>query len=193
LGPTSVSLLDRLKAARPDDPDWVRLQGIYLPWVRGWLGRVPGLRDETADLAQEVFAVIVRELPRFERQRPGSFRNWLRKVLVNRIRKHQASRRRIPTVGLDPADNSLDRLERPDSELAREWDRDHDRNVFDRLLAMVQPDFSPTTWQAFHKFALEGLPAADVAQELGLSVNAVIQSKSRVLKRLRAEAGGLLK
>jgi RNA polymerase sigma-70 factor (ECF subfamily) len=99
----------------------------------------------------------------------------------------------MPGVGLDPAVGFLDRLEAPNSDLAREWDWDQDRNVFDRLLEIVQSDFHPTTWEAFRGFALHGLPAARVAEGLGLSVNAVLQAKSRILKRLRAEAGDLLK
>ena len=61
--PTSVSLLDRLKVARPDASDWGRLQDIYLPLITRWLRRIPGLGDEADDLAQEVFVVMVRELP----------------------------------------------------------------------------------------------------------------------------------
>ena len=99
----------------------------------------------------------------------------------------------MPAVGLDPAVGFLDRLEAPDGDLAREWDQDHDRHVFERLLAIVQPDFHPTTWEAFRRFAMDGLPAAQVAEELGLTENAVLQAKSRILKRLRAEAGDLLK
>ncbi len=57
---------------------------------------------------------------------------------------------------------------------------------------MVQPEFAPSTWDAFHRFALDGIPAARVAAELGLTVNAVLLAKSRVLKRLREEAGELL-
>jgi RNA polymerase sigma-70 factor, ECF subfamily len=191
--PTSVSLLDRLKVARPDASYWNRLQGIYLPLIQRWTARVPGLGDEANDLAQDVFLVVVRELPRFERRRQGSFRAWLRKVTVNQTRSHWRRRRRMPAVGLDPAVGFLDRLEAPDGDLAREWDQDHDRHVFERLLAIVQPDFQPTTWEAFRRFALDGLPAAQVAEESGLSENAVLQAKSRILKRLRAEAGDLLK
>ncbi|MFI5457259.1 MAG: hypothetical protein ACHRXM_17575 [Isosphaerales bacterium] len=61
MAPTSVSLLDRLKVTRPDASDWNRLQGIYLPLISRWLGRVPGLGDEAADLAQDVFVVVIRE------------------------------------------------------------------------------------------------------------------------------------
>jgi RNA polymerase sigma-70 factor (ECF subfamily) len=190
--PTSVSLLDRLKVARPDASDWHRLQGIYLPLIRRWLARVPGLGDEVDDLAQDVFLVVVRELPRFDRRREGSFRAWLRQITVNQARSHWRRRRRMP-VGLDPAVGFLDRLEAPNGDLAREWDEDHDRHVFERLLAIVQPDFQPTTWEAFRRFALDGIPAARTGEELGLTENAVLQAKSRILKRLRAEAGELLK
>ena len=56
----------------------------------------------------------------------------------------------------------------------------------------MQPDFTPTTWEAFRRFGVDGVPAGQVAEELGLSENAVILAKSRVLKRLREEAGDLL-
>src|SRR5262249_40880116 len=191
--PTSVSWLDRLKGARPEASDWHRLQAIYRPLIRRWLARVPGLGDEADDLAQDVFLVVARGAPRFQRRREGSFRAWLRRVTVTRARGHWRRRRRRPAVGLDPALGFLDRLEAPDGDLAREWDRDHDRHVFDRLLAIVQPDFQATTWEAFRRFALDGVPAARVAEELGLTENAVLQAASRILKRLRAEAGDLLK
>jgi RNA polymerase sigma-70 factor (ECF subfamily) len=189
---TSVSLLDRLKAARPDASDWNRLQGIYLPLITRWLGRVPGLGVEADDLAQEVFIVVIRELPRFDRQREGSFRAWLRQVTVNRVRTHRKRSHKRATVRLDPAEAFLESLADPNGDLAREWDLDHDRHVFQKLLAIVQPDFTATTWEAFRRFVVNNVPAARAAEELGLSVNAVLQAKSRILKRLREEAGELL-
>jgi len=192
VNPTSLSLLDRLKAARPDASDWNRLQGIYLPLIERWLGRVPGLGDESADLAQEVLVVVFREVARFDRKREGSFRAWLRQVTVNKIRNYRRKRQRRPVVGLDPADGFLERLSDPNDDLAREWNQDHDKHVVEKLLAVVQSDFNPTTWVAFQRFGVDGVPAGRVAEELGLSENAVILAKSRVLKRLREEAGELL-
>ena len=190
--PTSLSLLDRLKSVRPDGSDWGRLQEIYRPLVLGWLARVPGLGDEAEDLAQEVLVILVREVPRFDRRREGSFRAWLRQVAVNQARTWRKRRHRRPAVGLDQTDGFLDQLADPTGDLAREWDHEHDRHVTQKLLAAVRPDFQPTTWEAFQKFALDGQPASVVAAELGISENAVIQSKSRILKRLREEAGELL-
>ena len=190
---TSLSLLVRLKAGGPDADDWRHMQGIYLPLIQRWLRRVPGLRDEADDLAQEVFLVVIRELPRFERRREGSFRAWLRTIAVNKARAYCKQRNRRPAVGMDRAELFLEQMADPESDLAREWDREHDEHVIQKLLAAVQSDFSPTTWQAFRRLSLDGLPAARVAEELGMPENAVLLAKSRVVRRLREEAGDLLR
>lgn len=190
---TPVSLLERLRVAQPDAPEWRRLQEIYAPLIRRWLDRVPGLGDEAPDLAQEVLVVVFKELPAFERQREGSFRVWLRNITINRTRSYWKKRRRQPLAGTrDDAHDFLSQLEDPASRLSQEWDLEHDRVVLQRLLAIVQPDFAPTTWESFQRFALEGVPAAKVAVILGISENAVLLAKSRILKRLREEAAGLI-
>ncbi len=190
---TSLSLLDRLKHAKPDAAEWRRLQDIYLPVIRQWLSCLPARREEIEDLTQEVLVVLCRELPSFERRRQGSFRSWLRQIAVNRIRNFDKRRRKQPLAEIrSESDHLLSQLEDSTSDLARLWDQDHDRYVFDKLLTLVQPDFAPATWQAFARFALDGQSAARVADELGMSESAVVQAKSRVLKRLREEAGDLI-
>ena len=192
--PTSVSLLERLKSARPDDPNWRRLHDIYEPWIKGWLARVPGLGAESHDLAQDVLMVVVRELPRFNRQRDGSFRRWLGNVVANRLRTYLKKRKRRPLVGLDGAsgDAFVEQLADPKSVLSQEWDRQHDKFVLDRLMTTVRTDFSESTWEAFRRCTFDGEAAAAVAADLGISVNAVLTAKSRVLRRLREEAVGLI-
>jgi RNA polymerase sigma-70 factor (ECF subfamily) len=166
---------------------------MYRPLIGAWLVRLPGLRGEADDLAQEVLAVLARKLPSFERQRDGSFRAWLRQITVNRVRAFwkAARKRSIATLGKDP-EEVLSQLEDPRSDLARQWDREHDQHVFHQLLAVVQVDFQPNTWRAFTRFALDGQPAGRVARELRMTVGAVVQAKARVLRRLREEAGGLI-
>jgi RNA polymerase sigma-70 factor (ECF subfamily) len=190
--PTSLSFLDRLKVADANASDWGRLREIYLPLITRWVRRVPGLGSEIDDLAQEVLVVLVRELPRFERRREGSFRAWLRQITANKVRTVRKQLKRKPMAGIDLTDGFLDRLCDSSSELAKKWDLEHDRHVFQKLLAMVQADFQASTWDAFRRFAIDNLPAAEVAAELGISINSVLQAKSRVLRRLRQEAGELL-
>jgi RNA polymerase sigma-70 factor (ECF subfamily) len=190
---TPISLLDRLKKAPSDSPDWSRFQSIYLPLIKVWLARISGTRDESDDLAQEVLVVLIRELPRFRTQGNGSFRAWLRQIAVNQTRAYFKKRRKRPLVGLTRDDEQfLSHLEDPHSDLSREWDQDHDRHVSQKLLLLVKNDFAAPTWDAFCRFALEGHPASKVAEEIGISENAVLLAKSRVLKRLRREAGDFL-
>jgi RNA polymerase sigma-70 factor, ECF subfamily len=190
---TSLTLLGRLQQA-PTPADWKEVLDLYRPLIRSWLARVPGLRDEIDDQTQEVLLIVVREIPGFTRQREGSFRAWLRGITVNRIRGYWRARKKQPLVGLDSSatEDFLDRLADPAGELATQWNRDHDQHVVNHLLAAVRGDFQPATWEAFRRFALAGVPASQVGQELGLSAAAVMLAKARVLKRLREEAGDLL-
>jgi RNA polymerase sigma-70 factor (ECF subfamily) len=190
---TSLGLLERLKHAKPDALEWRRLRDIYSPMIRRWLARLPNLHDEVDDLTQEVLVVLFRELPSFERRRDGSFRAWLRQITVNRMYAFCKSRRKqaLPMGGPE-TDQLLAQFADPASDLSRQWDQDHDKHVFQKLLAIVERDFEPSTWQAFTRFALECQPAAQVAGELGVTESAVVQAKYRILKRLREEAGGLL-
>lgn len=192
--PTSVSLLERLKLSPPDDPQWRRLHDIYEPWLLHWLARFPDLGSESHDIVQEVLVVLVKELPTFNRQRDGSFRRWLGNVVANRLRSHWRKLKRRPRVGFGGAstENFIDQLQDPASALSRQWDREHDQFVLERLMATVRSDFSASTWEAFHRCTLREEAAAVVASDLGISVNAVLTAKSRVLRRLREEAAGLI-
>jgi RNA polymerase sigma-70 factor (ECF subfamily) len=157
--------------------DWRRLHDIYFPLVRSWLARTPGLADESDDVSQEVLVVVFRELPEFRRQREGSFRAWLRKVTANRLRTWWRSRRRQPLAAFDPTEEFLAQLEDLDSQLSRRWDQEHDHHIFEKLLAVVKPDFDERTWEAFRLFAIEGRKAVEVAEKLGIRENAALISQ----------------
>jgi RNA polymerase sigma-70 factor (ECF subfamily) len=63
------------------------------------------------------------------------------------------------------------------------------RVLVQRALSLLKTDFEERTWKAFWRTAVDGLPAAQVAEELGMTAAAVRKSKSRVLQRLREELG----
>jgi hypothetical protein len=50
----------------------------------------------------------------------------------------------------------------------------------------------PKTWQCFEQHVLQHRPAADVARDLGTTVNAVYLNSMRVMKRVEAESHRLL-
>ena len=144
-------------------------------------------------MAQEIMSVLIRELPRFRRRRCGSFRRWLRTIAAHRLGAFYRSRRNRPmALGCSPEDSPLMQLADPRSELGRQWDREHDRYVLNRLMELIGPLFEPTTLSAFRRVAVDGIAPARAAEELGLSLNAVLIAKSRALNRLRQEAKGLI-
>jgi RNA polymerase sigma-70 factor (ECF subfamily) len=190
---TSASLLGRLQAD-PHSAAWDRLVELYEPLIRGWLRRHEVLAQDADDLVQEVMAVVVRRLPEFRHnQRVGSFRTWLRTITVNALRDHWRGGKRRPTAtGASDFQQLLVQLEDPTSGMSQLWDQEHDRHVTHRLLELLKGEFEPRTWQAFTLVALDGIPASQAAEQLGISVNAVFIAKSRVLARLRQEAEGLI-
>ena len=190
---TSLTLLDRLRRS-PGSESWDRLVELYSPLIRAWLRRYDVQDNDANDLVQEVLLAVAKDLGKFEHGgSPGAFRGWLKAILVNRLRGFWRARGRRPQVrGDSDLDERLAQLDDPASEMSRIWNQQHDQFVLRQLLALVEPHFSPNTWQAFHRVALKGQPADVVAAELGISVNAVFIAKSRVLSRLRQEADGLV-
>lgn len=190
---TSLSLLNHLCHA-PESESWDRLVQLYGPLIRAWLRRYNVQDNDADDLVQEVLLAVSKDLGKFEHGgEPGAFRGWLKAILVNRLRKFWQARDRRPKASGDSEIAArLAQLDAPASEMSRIWNRDHDQYVLRQLLALAEPHFEPSTWKAFWRVALDGLKPDVVAEELGISRNAVIISKCRVLNRLRQESEGLI-
>jgi RNA polymerase sigma-70 factor (ECF subfamily) len=189
---TSISWVKRLAGA-PTDDDWRRLDELYRPLLRTWMKRAGVAASDVEDQVQEVLMVVVRKIAGFEWRGKGAFRAWLRTILANKAGDYIRGQQNRPiATGDSDFLRRLDELKSPDSGLSRQWDREHDEHVAAALLRTVQGDFAPATWQAFLRHVTKGEPAAQVAEALGLSLNSVLQAKSRVLKRLRQEAAGIV-
>ncbi len=190
---TSLSLLERLRHS-PEDESWTRLADLYTPLIRAWLRRYDVQDSDANDLVQEVLLAVSKDLSKFDHGgQPGAFRGWLKAILINRLRKFWRSRDRRPQArGDSDIDARLAQLDDPSSEMSLIWNREHDQYVLRQLLALVEPHFAPNTWQAFCRVALDGAGADAVAQEMGISRNAVVIAKCRVLSRLRQESEGLI-
>jgi RNA polymerase sigma-70 factor (ECF subfamily) len=190
---TSLSLLARLRRS-PESENWNRLVDLYAPLIRVWLRKYDVQDSDADDLVQEVLLAVSKDLGKFEHGgQPGSFRGWLKAILVNRLRNFWRARDRRPQArGDTDIDKRLAELDDPASEMSQIWNREHDQCVLRQLLALVEPHFASNTWRAFSRVALDGVPADVVAQELEISLNAVFIAKSRVLSSLRQEAEGLV-
>src|SRR5262249_41614921 len=134
------------------------------------------------------------EVPKFQHNgQQGAFRAWLRTILTHRVRHFLRQRQhRKALKGPQLLDNWLEQLADPDSGLSKQWDREHDQLLARPMLTTIQGEFNATTWQVFRLLMLEGIPAAEVARQVGITANAVYVAKARVLARLRADLRGLM-
>lgn len=189
---TSASLLQRLRTS-PDESDWARLVDLYTPLIRGWMRRYSTSQQDADDVVQEVMAVVVRKLPQFERERTGSFRNWLRQITVNCLRDSWRAKKYRPSgTGGSDFQQVLDQLADPQSQLSQLWNEEHDQHVLQSLLDQIRPSLPNETWQAFRRVSVDGESAELVAKELNITVNKVYIAKSRVMARLREIGKGLI-
>lgn len=187
---TSISLLDRIRR-ESDAEAWQRFVLVYTPWVNLVLQHAAVSADDADDLRQDVLAVVFQEITRFQHNgQTGAFRRWLRNIVLNRLRSHWRNHRgdrRHPA-----SDDLLNEIPDPFPALETLWELEHDRYITERLLKLIETSFTRTTWLAFRGQVLNGLKAEQVAAEIGISINAALLAKSRVLRRLREESAGLI-
>jgi RNA polymerase sigma-70 factor (ECF subfamily) len=181
---TRPSLLVRIKDARDDDA-WATFVQTYAPLVYGYCRRRGLQASDAADVVQEVMAKVARSMRAFDyRPDRGRFRDWLgtltHRTLLNHLR---AGRRAARGEGGDEPSPEPAEPESPGPAWAEEF---HAR-VLRVALERIRPHFEPATWRAFERAWVDGRPAAEVADELGLPIDAVYSAKSRALKRLREE------
>lgn len=187
---TSTRLLARLGRDEPEA--WRQLVRLYGPVVRYWVRRAGLNSADLADVFQEVFLAVSRNIAGFRRQDgQAKFRAWLKTVTQSKIQDHFRRKGRQPAafggstallrLGDVPAAGQDDESDNDDAALA------HSEDAFltHRTLHLVKQEFAENTWQAFYRTAVDGRTSQEAATELGMTALAVRKAKSRVLQRLR--------
>ncbi len=187
----SSTLLERVKRRQPEA--WrrlvrpVRAAGLPLVPTCSTAGQRCG-RYRPGSLRRRV-----THIDTFHRQPgEGSFRAWLSTITRNKVHDfYRRQRGQVTAHGGSDAYERLVQIPEPEA-LTQATSAPDDRQLLSRrALAMVRAEFESRTWEAFRRAVLEGQRPAHVAQDLGMSVNAVYKSKSRILRRLRQELGEL--
>jgi RNA polymerase sigma-70 factor (ECF subfamily) len=183
---TPVSLLEQLRRS-PDEAAWGRFVRLYGPLLYRWARQACPQDSDAGDLVQDVFLILVQELPHFSYDPGRSFRAWLKTVVLNCWRNHVKRQARAPAR---PGDGVLADVPAPDDGLFEE--QEYRRQLLRQALEVLHDEFGPATWKAFFEHGLNGRPAITVAAELSMTVGAVYAAKCRVLGRVREHLRGLL-
>ena len=183
---TPPSLLERLRQS-PAQDGWEQFVEMYTPLLAAWTRRLGLPQQDAADLLQDIFTVLVEKLPAFRYDAGKSFRAWLKTILLNRWRNDLRKRAGVKVE----SDAGLAEIAAVDD--LREFEEVEYRSyLVRRALELMRAEFQPATWMACWEFVVRDRPAAEVAAELGITINAVYLAKSRILRRLREELAGLL-
>ena len=186
---TSKSLLKRIKQG--DEVAWQQLVNLYGPIISFWINDHHLSCEDAQDVCQDVFASVAKNIDRFERREgTGKFRCWLKVITHSKIANHFRRSGADRAVGGTTAFTRIDEIPDPevdDNEIEGAPDLTETENaaIVQGVIRLIQDEFRESTWQSFWMTAIEDKTTADVADELGITSEAVRKNKSRVLARLR--------
>jgi RNA polymerase sigma-70 factor, ECF subfamily len=186
---TSSSLIRQAQSLQPEA--WSRLVEYYGRLIYHWCrGRDLGPED-AKDVSQEVFKTVASKIKEFRHDRAGdTFRGWLYAITKNKIGDQIRRCNSQPQAqGGTDAHDKLGQIAdvNSSSTISSSEAISEEALLFRYTLERIRSDFEERTWEAFWRTAVEERSPATVADELGMTIQAVYKAKSRVLCRLRQE------
>jgi RNA polymerase sigma-70 factor (ECF subfamily) len=202
---TRASLLNRLKD-QSDQASWQEFFDLYWRLIYSVAVKA-GLNDpEAQDVVQETVISVANNVGEFRYDpKVCSFKTWMLRLtrwrIVDRLRQREREaaglghRTHLGHDGCPAASDqatdgtsTLDRLPVPGGiDLEKLWDEEWQKTTMDAALKTVRSRISPEQYQVFDLYALKGLPVAQVARMVGVSIPRVYLAKPRVAALLKAE------
>ncbi len=183
LNTTTSQLLEGL-FDRSNNDAWRECDARYRPIIVAFARKL-GLGEEDADdAAQETMTKFLQEYQagKYDRSR-GRLGSWIIGIAKYRIADLKRSRMRRREARGDSAIVGL-----PDDRRLEElWEAEVRREVLNRSMEELRQRtrMNRRTIRAFEMVALEQKAAAEVAHELGMTVNDVYVAKNRAIEQLR--------
>lgn len=180
---TTSTLLDALHDST-DQRAWREFDDRYRPILLS-LARRAGLSDaDAADAAQDALADFFRAYreKRYDRSR-GRLRQWL--IGIARMKFADARRARARAGEALPETSLPDTS--TDEDWFRAWDAEQRMSILASALEQLRASerIAEHTLRAFELAALQNVPPAEVARQLGLTTQEIYLAKSRCLERIR--------
>lgn len=187
---TSLSFIVRLQVRDPEA--WKDFKDLYVPLIRYWCRRMKNqlTRAERQDILQDVQLKVSMVIDRFDAAREGrSFRGWLRSITKHRIYDYLQERaKQVDVSRLDSAPAfPTPVMPEPDDEIDPEEEQGEQLVLIKQILNRIRPTFREKSWDVFHLLLVAEKDSSEVAETMGMKVDAVRQLRSRILKRIREE------
>jgi len=185
--PTRETLILRLRDPE-DNASWTEFAEIYTPLLYAYCTKRGIRKVDAADIVQDVMRPVGLAMRSFEYDpEMEKFKAWLFTAIRHAIGRHFKNLKRRPLTA--PDSQFIEMLEStPEESEQVDWERDYQRELLKRPLDKMKPEFADRIWNAFQQTAIHGRKPADVADEIGITKNAVAIAKFRVTKRLKEKA-----
>jgi len=170
----------------PADQAWSQFCERYRPVLTAFARRLGLSEHDAEDAAQETLVAFLEAYRRGEYDRDkGRLRNWLLGIAKNKVRYLQRQKGRdLVIVAGDDQSGVMTKIA-DDQSISELWEAEWRRAVIKVCLAQVRSQVEASTMQAFELLTLSERPAEEVASQLGMTVNAILKAKRRVLARMR--------
>ncbi|TWT93964.1 RNA polymerase sigma factor [Stieleria varia] len=182
---TSTSLLDLIREG--DDQGWRCLTELYGPLIYAWCRGSRLGPEDSADIMQDVFRAVVLHIGNFEKVASGSFRGWLWSITRNKVRDlHKVRAGKVRASGGSDGHEILQM--QPAEEITGILDStcvSGEQMLAHQALRIIKSEVKETTFTAFWRSTIDGIPPAVVADQLQIPVHSVWQARSRILRRAR--------
>lgn len=180
---TTTALLAALRSSASEGI-WREFDGRYRPILVGFAMKLGLEAADADDVAQETLLRFIEEYRagKFDRER-GPIRSWIIGIARGRVTEQRRARARRREQAWD---SELDALP-DDGRLSQIWDEECAQAILDRSLAKLYgtTKLAPRTLRAVRLLVRDEREPAEVAAELGMTVNDVYVAKHRVLDKLR--------
>ena len=188
---TSLTLLERIRNS--DREAWTRFVSLYCPLIYDACRKYGVQPTDADDVTQEVLQSVSKGIHQFRKDLPGdSFRGWLYRVVQNKLRDHfRRAANRPDAVGGTDVHQLVEQLPDELSPASLSTVAGSDPALI-RALDLIRVEIEERTWTIFWRMTVDGHSAAEIAEDLNMTRNAVRQAKHRVLQRVRAEFGDLI-
>ena len=158
---TRPSLLSALRGDHPAESAWRTFFLQYAPAVFRVCRRRGLDMDDADEIAQQVMVGVSSHISDFDYDRDrGRFRHWVRTMTINKIR--DLFRRRKATRVEGSIDECRDApYTGPD--VADLWEQEWQVQDLLWCVEQARADFAPRRFEAFRRYVLEGVSAAEAA------------------------------
>ncbi|MEO1615623.1 MAG: sigma-70 family RNA polymerase sigma factor [Planctomycetota bacterium] len=181
---TRLSLIAKL-CDKSDDQAWSEFVQTYEPVIHRFLQRHGFQYADAIEVTQEVLGGVLQSIDSWDGTRKDStFRGWLHRIAQNKAVNHVRKLGREDFTEesiLEAAHAGRSANTCPERD---QFDIEYERQLFRWAAERVRPTVKKENWIAFWRTAVEDLPIAQVASDLGVEASVVHVARCRIMNRI---------